>query len=60
MPYREVKLPDITEGPHMGYALQWFAFAAILGGGYPFFVRHQLKQNKNKAETRNQSASESV
>lgn len=60
LPYREVKLPDITEGSHMGYALQWFAFAAILGAGYPFFVRHQLKQNRNQAETRNLIASERV
>jgi surfeit locus 1 family protein len=30
---------QITEGPHMGYALQWFSFAAILFFGYPFFLR---------------------
>lgn len=29
----------LTEGSHLGYALQWFAFAAILLGGYPFFVK---------------------
>jgi surfeit locus 1 family protein len=32
---------DLTEGPHMGYALQWFAFAAILFFGYPFYLRNQ-------------------
>jgi surfeit locus 1 family protein len=32
---------DLTEGPHFGYALQWFAFAAILFVGYPFFLRKQ-------------------
>ena len=30
---------EITEGPHMGYALQWFTFATILFVGYPFFLR---------------------
>lgn len=25
---------DLSEGPHLGYAIQWFIFAAILGGGY--------------------------
>lgn len=27
---------DLSEGPHLGYAIQWFAFAAIavFGGGY--------------------------
>lgn len=32
---------EITEGPHFGYALQWFTFATILFVGYPFFVRKQ-------------------
>ena len=34
---------EISEGPHMGYALQWFAFAAILFFGYPFYLRKQKK-----------------
>ncbi|MEP7134078.1 MAG: SURF1 family protein [Chloroflexota bacterium] len=37
---------ELTEGPHMGYALQWFTFAAILFFGYPFFVRKQEIQTK--------------
>jgi surfeit locus 1 family protein len=60
LPYRDLKLPEITEGPHMGYALQWFAFAMILGAGYPFFVRHQLKQVEKKVGARNNSVSEHV
>jgi len=32
---------EITEGPHLGYALQWFTFATILFVGYPFFLRKQ-------------------
>jgi surfeit locus 1 family protein len=32
---------DLTEGPHFGYALQWFTFAGILLFGYPFFLRKQ-------------------
>lgn len=32
---------ELTEGPHFGYALQWFAFAAILFIGYPFYLRKQ-------------------
>jgi len=37
---------ELTEGPHFGYALQWFTFAAILFFGYPFFIRRQEKQLK--------------
>jgi len=32
---------ELTEGPHLGYALQWFAFATILFVGYPFYLRKQ-------------------
>lgn len=35
---------ELTEGPHLGYAGQWFTFAAILVLGYPFFLRKQLSQ----------------
>lgn len=39
LPYRSEPKLELTEGPHMGYAIQWFAFAAILLAGYPFFIR---------------------
>jgi surfeit locus 1 family protein len=32
---------ELTEGPHLGYAFQWFSFAAILFVGYPFYLRKQ-------------------
>lgn len=32
---------EVTEGPHFGYALQWFTFASILLVGYPFYLRNQ-------------------
>ncbi len=41
-PFSALEQPDLSEGPHIGYAMQWFAFAAILGFGYPYFVRKQL------------------
>lgn len=28
---------EVTEGPHLGYAGQWFTFAALLFFGYPLF-----------------------
>lgn len=37
---------EITEGPHLGYAGQWFTFAALLFFGYPFFLRRKAKQNE--------------
>lgn len=32
---------ELTEGPHFGYALQWFTFATILFVGYPFYLGKQ-------------------
>ena len=29
---------ELTEGSHLGYAIQWFAFAAIVVGGVAFLV----------------------
>lgn len=29
---------DLSEGPHLSYALQWFSFALMLGIGYVFYV----------------------
>jgi len=32
---------EITPGPHLGYAIQWFAFAAIAVGGALFWARRR-------------------
>jgi surfeit locus 1 family protein len=45
-PVRDVEAPVLDEGPHLGYAIQWFAFAAVLTIGYPFFVRRSLKEGQ--------------
>jgi surfeit locus 1 family protein len=37
---------ELTEGPHFGYALQWFTFATILFFGYPFYLRKQESDRK--------------
>jgi surfeit locus 1 family protein len=50
LPHRSQPELDLTEGPHLGYAFQWFTFAAILGLGYPFFIRRQEKARLRKME----------
>ncbi len=50
LPYRALPDLDLTEGPHLGYAFQWFTFAAILGLGYPFFIRRQEAARLRKLE----------
>lgn len=39
LPIRSQPELELTEGPHMGYAIQWFSFAGVLLLGYPFFIR---------------------
>lgn len=41
LPARQSLALEISEGSHMGYALQWFTFSLILLLGYPVFVFRQ-------------------
>jgi len=41
---RRVATADLGEGPHMGYAVQWFAFAIILMVGYIAFIYTHTKR----------------
>jgi surfeit locus 1 family protein len=36
-PAAAIFIPELTEGPHLGYAIQWFIFAGILWVGYPYY-----------------------
>ncbi|MCX6068750.1 MAG: SURF1 family protein [Chloroflexi bacterium] len=50
-PYPYQPVIEITEGPHFGYALQWFTFASMLFLGYPFFLRKQLTTRASAADS---------
>lgn len=52
LPRRSLPELELTEGPHMGYALQWFTFAGLLGLGYPLFINHRERPKKPVAESR--------
>lgn len=49
-PYPYQPVIEISEGPHLGYALQWFSFASILFFGYPFFLLKQLAARNSSAD----------
>jgi surfeit locus 1 family protein len=38
--------PELTEGPHLGYAFQWFAFAVIAAVGYVILVRREVREQR--------------
>ena len=36
-----VPLPELSEGPHLSYAIQWFCFAAVAAAGAAILVRRE-------------------
>lgn len=41
---------ELGEGPHQGYAVQWFIFAAIAAGGYPLILRKVARERAAERE----------
>jgi surfeit locus 1 family protein len=48
LPYRSQPDLDLSEGPHLGYALQWFGFALVLAMGYPLYARNTHRLDKTE------------
>ncbi len=38
LPYRVEPVYDLSDGPHLSYAVQWYSFSLVLGGGYVYYV----------------------
>ena len=36
-----IPLPDLTEGPHLSYAMQWVLFAVVAVVGFVLLVRRE-------------------
>jgi cytochrome oxidase assembly protein ShyY1 len=36
-------LPELTEGPHLSYAIQWFIFSVCVAIGWVLAVRHSIR-----------------
>ncbi len=51
-----VEPPELSEGSHFSYALQWFAFAAIAGFGLVVLVRSDLRDRRQASAARAQAA----
>ncbi len=48
LPYRPAYSVNLDEGPHLGYAIQWFSFAVIVLGGYVYWLVRQEKESRGK------------
>jgi surfeit locus 1 family protein len=45
-----VPLPELDEGPHLSYAVQWFIFSAIAVVGYPLVLRRNARGHDDDGE----------
>jgi surfeit locus 1 family protein len=54
-PFPTNTIVEVTEGPHLGYALQWFTFSTLLLFGYPYFLYKQLHTLYSKLDAENRT-----
>lgn len=52
-----VSTPALTEGPHLGYAFQWFAFSTIAVVGYPLVLRRVARDKSTGIDDEDDDAS---
>jgi cytochrome oxidase assembly protein ShyY1 len=48
--FQPIKLPELSEGPHFWYALQWFMFTAVAAVGIVVFIRGDLRARREERE----------
>jgi surfeit locus 1 family protein len=58
LPYRIEPEVDLSEGPHLGYALQWFAFAIVAGVVYIGALRSRLRKEQASESQQDEPGSE--
>jgi surfeit locus 1 family protein len=46
--------PELSEGPHLGYAVQWFIFSAIAVIGYPLVLRRVAARRGKEVDDRDE------
>ncbi len=48
--FQPIQLPEISEGPHFWYAVQWFMFTGIGVAGIIVFIRGDLRARREERE----------
>jgi len=38
--------PELSEGPHLAYAVQWYLFASIAVGGFCYLLFREAREEK--------------
>jgi cytochrome oxidase assembly protein ShyY1 len=47
-----IPLPELSEGPHLAYAVQWFLFAVMALGYFGLLARREAHDRRAVAEGR--------
>jgi cytochrome oxidase assembly protein ShyY1 len=47
---RPLPAPEVSDGPHLAYAVQWFAFGVIAVGGWVALLRREHKDERADEE----------
>ncbi len=58
LPFKAEQEIDLSEGPHLSYAIQWFIFGTGLGIAYVVFVNHSEKRAAARQAAAEQAADE--
>jgi cytochrome oxidase assembly protein ShyY1 len=48
--FQPIQLPELSEGPHFWYAVQWFMFTGIAVAGIVVFIRADLRARRDDRE----------
>jgi cytochrome oxidase assembly protein ShyY1 len=58
--FQPIQLPELSEGPHFWYAVQWFMFTAVGVLGIVVFIRADLRARREESEDDTQATAEHV
>jgi surfeit locus 1 family protein len=51
LPYRVEPEFDLSDGPHLGYAIQWYIFSLILGTMYVYYVSKSIATRRSHEDS---------
>jgi cytochrome oxidase assembly protein ShyY1 len=58
--FQPIQLPELSEGPHFWYAVQWFMFTAVGVAGIVVFIRADLRARREESEDATQATADRV
>jgi cytochrome oxidase assembly protein ShyY1 len=58
--FQPIQLPELSEGPHFWYAVQWFMFTAVGVAGIVVFIRADLRARREEREDASETTADHV